>query len=42
VAPDRFDVSWHRHTGQWWPLYRGVSLNKALRLIVDEELLHPL
>ncbi len=42
VAPNRFDVSWHRHTGQWWPLHRGVSLDEALRLMVDDGHLHPL
>jgi len=42
VAPDRFNVMWHRHTGQWWCLYHGVSLQEALRLIEQDENLHPL
>jgi hypothetical protein len=42
VAPDRFDISFHRHTGQWWPLHRGVSLDEALRLLVGDGRLHPL
>ncbi len=42
VGPDRFDIYWMRHTGKWWPVYAGVSLAKALRLLQDDELLHPL
>jgi hypothetical protein len=38
----RFNVMWHRHTGQWWRLYGNVSLAGALRLIETDELLHPL
>jgi hypothetical protein len=38
---NRFDVMWHRHTGQWWPLYRSVSLVQALRLIEEDGHLHP-
>ena len=26
----RFNVMWHRHTGQWWPLHLGVTLDEAL------------
>lgn len=38
----RFDVMWHRHTGQWFRLFSGVTLEDALRLIETEELLQPL
>lgn len=41
VAPDRFDVMWHRHTGQWWRLYHSVSLSEALRSIEQDGHLHP-
>jgi hypothetical protein len=37
----RFDVMWHRHTGQWWRSHLSVTLNEALRLIETEELLQP-
>jgi len=37
----RFDVMWHRHTGQWFRLYRSVPLDEALRLIETESLLQP-
>ena len=42
VAPDRFDVMWHRHTGQWWRLYHSVSLTDALHSIEQDGHLHPL
>jgi hypothetical protein len=42
LGEDRFDVMWHRHTGQWWRLYHSVSLAEALRHIVEDGHLHPL
>jgi hypothetical protein len=39
---DRFDVSWHRHTGQWFCLYRERTLAEALELIERDGHLHPL
>jgi hypothetical protein len=42
IAPDCFDVMWHRHTGQWWRLYHSVSLTEALRHIEQNGHLHPL
>ncbi|MGH6934082.1 MAG: hypothetical protein ACREEE_16820 [Dongiaceae bacterium] len=41
LAATRFDVMWHRHTGQWWRLHASVTLEEALRLIETDELLHP-
>lgn len=38
----RFDVMWHRHTGQWFRLYSLVRLDAAPSLIESEELLWPL
>jgi len=26
----RFDVMWHRHTGQWWRLHAALTLDEAL------------
>ncbi|TFF22880.1 hypothetical protein E3C22_10495 [Jiella endophytica] len=37
----RFDVMWHRHTGQWWRLHSNVTLDEALQLMATEELLQP-
>ncbi|ACP27372.1 hypothetical protein NGR_c36510 [Sinorhizobium fredii NGR234] len=42
VAETRFDVMWFRHTGRWWRLYSGVTLEEALHLIETEELLQPI
>ena len=33
VSRDRFDIQWHRHTGAWHCLYRGLSLAEALNTI---------
>ena len=41
IAETRFDVMWHRHTGQWWRLHSSVMLDEALRLIETEPLLRP-
>lgn len=41
VSRDRFDLSYFRHTGQWWTVYRGVSLAEALSLLETEEIFHP-
>lgn len=37
----RFDVMWHRHTGQWYRLFSSVTLEEALHLIETEGLLQP-
>jgi hypothetical protein len=41
IGDIRFDVMWHRHTGQWWRLHSAVSLDEALGLIETRELLWP-
>lgn len=41
VSRDRFDLSYFRHTGQWWTVYRGVSLAEALSLLETEGIFHP-
>ncbi len=33
ISRDRFDLQWHRHTGTWFCLYRGLSLVEALKTI---------
>jgi glutathionyl-hydroquinone reductase len=39
LAETRFDVMWHRHTGEWRRLHSSVTLDQALRLIETEPLL---
>ena len=41
MGPDRFDIYWMRHTGQWWPLHKGLTLAASLRMIEEDEHLHP-
>lgn len=41
LTETRFDVMWHRHTGQWFRLFPSVTLDEALRLMESEELLWP-
>jgi hypothetical protein len=41
LAETRFDVMWHRHTGQWWRAHGSVTLEEALRLIEATPLLQP-
>jgi hypothetical protein len=38
----RFNVMWHRHTGQWFCLYESLTLEEALESIRTDELLRPL
>jgi hypothetical protein len=42
TARDRFDLQWHRHTGQWWRLYSGLTLDGAIQTIKADGHLHPL
>jgi hypothetical protein len=40
-AEFQFDVMWHRHTGQWWPVYHAVTLEEALHAIETDVVLRP-
>jgi hypothetical protein len=42
VGQDSFDIYWMRHTGKWWKLYSGVTLEKALNILETDGILHPL
>ncbi len=37
----RFHVMWHRHTGQWCPVYHSVTLEEALQTIETDGILRP-
>ena len=41
IRRDRFDVLWHRHTGQWFCVHQGLSLKAAFNAIETSEFLHP-
>jgi len=42
VSGDRFDLMWHRHTGQWLCFHACVTLAEALALMETEGLVQPL
>jgi hypothetical protein len=42
ISRDRFDLQWHRHTGQWWRLYSGLTLDEAVQTIKADGHLQPL
>ena len=41
MGPNRFDIHWMRHTGQWWPLHAGLTLTAALETLETNPVLHP-
>jgi hypothetical protein len=41
IGRDRFDIQWYRHTGAWFCIYRGLSLDQALETIETDPVLHP-
>ena len=41
ISRDRFDIQWHRHTGEWFPLHRGLTLVKAIDTLTTNGILHP-
>jgi hypothetical protein len=36
-----FNLSYMRHTGQWWELHTGLSVDQCLAAIKDDPLLQP-
>ena len=41
VSRDCFDLSWHRHTGEWFCLFERQSLAEALHRIESEPHFEP-
>ena len=41
ISPNRFDIQWHRHTGEWFRLHRGLTLEKAIETLKSDGILHP-
>jgi hypothetical protein len=41
VRRDLFDLSYFRHTGEWFRLFERVSLAEALHLIESDDHFHP-
>jgi hypothetical protein len=41
VSRNLFDLSWHRHTGEWVAIFQRLSLAEALHLIETETFFQP-
>ena len=41
ISRDRFDIQWHRHTGEWFRLHRGLTLEQAIETLRSHGILHP-
>ena len=41
VAGVRFNLAFMRHTGQWFEVYRDLSLDACLAAISDDPMFHP-
>lgn len=41
VGGERFDLMWHRHTGQWLCLHPRLTLTEGFEAIQTEELVQP-
>jgi hypothetical protein len=41
ISRDQFDIQWHRHTGEWFCLHRGLALAQAIETLKSDGLLHP-
>jgi hypothetical protein len=41
VGGDRFNLSYMRHTEQWWPVYSDLTLEEALKIIEEEIIFWP-
>ncbi len=41
ISRDRFELRWHRHTGEWFCLHRGLTLAEAIDTLRSEGLFHP-
>ena len=39
---DKFDISYMRHTGKWFSIAFGLTLNECLKMIENTPTLHPI
>lgn len=40
-AEDKYNVSYMRHTGQWFVVFHDLSLDECLKIIEENEFFHP-
>jgi hypothetical protein len=36
-----FNLAYMRHTGKWWQVHEGLTLDRALKTIREDEIFHP-
>ena len=41
VSHGKFDIQWHRHTGEWFRVHRNLPLAQAIETLKSDGLLHP-
>ncbi len=41
IGDNRFDLAYFRHTGKWWPVFSGLTVDEALNLVRSEGLFNP-
>jgi hypothetical protein len=41
ISRNRFDLQWHRQTGEWFCLHRSLTLADAIDTLQSEALFHP-
>ena len=41
INQDKFDIQWHRHTGEWFCVHRTLTLTLAIKTLKSNGLLHP-
>lgn len=37
----RFNLAYFRHTGKWWQIHQGLTLDESFEAIRDQGLFHP-
>ena len=41
VGDGKFHLAYMRHTGKWWEVYRGLTVDECLKRIKDEAIFQP-
>ena len=41
ISQNKFDLQWHRHTGEWFCVHRNLTLTLAIETLKSDGLLHP-
>ena len=41
IGDNRFDLAYFRHTGKWWPVSSGLTIDEALDLVKSDGIFNP-